>query len=477
MSKKSIRSYFLGTITTVLLASFLVMGLVQTLLAVEYFSEEKEQLLSRVVETVCRGFSCGQVTIDEDSVYTVSYIAEAADAVIILATKSGEIWFSTGPAAPEVGQVVSEDVLGQISYSNTSHQRNTLGKLFDNTHYISARVLRDSDNVLVGYVFAASAAATLQVFMLEMMSAFSLSVVVVLIAAGLLSLALTGRTLTPIKHISDGATRFAEGDFSYRIPVEGDDELSRLAVTFNEMASHFEATDTSRRNFMGNIAHELRTPMTTIKGFIDGMLDGTIPTDQREHYLTVVSDEVGRLARLTKNMLDVSRLESGEYVPNTSVFNIWEPTAAIIMGAQRRLVEKELQVKGINNDIAAMVSADEDFVHQILFNLIDNAVKFATEGSTIVVQAKTVKGQVVVSVQNEGPSIPEESLPYVFDRFFKVDKSRGEDARGAGLGLHISKVLTNLMNGRIWAESGDGYTRFLLSLPAAPKKRTSRTKA
>ncbi|EJW97678.1 integral membrane sensor signal transduction histidine kinase, partial [gut metagenome] len=221
-----------------------------------------------------------------------------------------------------------------------------------------------------------------------------------------------------------------------RVPVDGDDEVSQLAMTFNTMARNLETIDQSRSSFMGNIAHELRTPMTSIKGFIDGMLDGTIPEDMSQHYLTLVSKEVGRLTRLIQNMLDISKLESGEYRVNAQSYDIWDSVTSVAFSAQERIDNHHIEVQGLEPKRTS-VYADPDLVYQVVYNILDNAIKFTPDGGWIRFGVQKSGGFVTVSIRNSGQGIPKDVLPFVFERFYKADRSRGLNARGSGLGLHI----------------------------------------
>ena len=471
MRGKSIRSTFFSSITTVLVASVLVMGMLQTYTATNYFRVERQRLMREVVEVIAGAAQDGHLQTEQEFM-TMRYMAQVADADIYIVTPDGTVSHSVGGTAPTPGTQVSAALVEGLEKTGEYLGTGTVGGLYPTNYFTSALRLPDRDGQPGGYVFASSDSISMRVYLLDTMSTYIMSAGLVLLVSSLLALALSNRMVIPIRRLSDAAKRFGEGDYSARVPVEGEDELTRLAVIFNNMADSFEATDVSRRSFMGNIAHELRTPMTTIKGFIDGMLDGTIPVEQRDKYLLIVSDEVGRLARLTKNMLDISRLEAGETTPNLTTFDLWKPITQAVLAAEQRLEEKGLTVEGLEGAEPVMVQADEDFTHQVVFNLIDNAIKFAAEGGVLSLRMEAAKGTVTAGIKNTGAGIGADNLPYIFDRFYKADKSRGEGARGAGLGLHISKVLVGLMGGRIWAESEEGaWTEFLFSLPAAPPKK------
>ena len=207
-------------------------------------------------------------------------------------------------------------------------------------------------------------------------------------------------------------------------------------------------------------------PMTTIKGFVDGILDGTIPPEMQNHYLQLVSEETGRLARLIQNMLDLSKLESGEYQVNARMFNIWETLTGVALAAEQRINDGMIELEGLTMDEKVLVYADPDLIHQVAYNLLDNAIKFTPAGGTIRFSVEKLGPEAEISIWNSGQGISPEALPYVFERFYKEDRSRGLHARGSGLGLNICKVLVNLAGGQIRVESQQGeWCRFVFTLP------------
>ncbi len=468
---KSIRYYYFTTIAAVLVISVMVMGLIQMALGVNYFQRDKQKQLRQVVTAVNEGLLTGRIDLTGESRYTIDLMAGMAEAEVYLADPAGNIIFTTEKSNALLGMQVPARVMEVLARTEGYNETGVLGGMFPRNFYTVAVPLRGEAG-LGGYLFASADASSLKVYLMDMASTFVLSAGLVMMVASLLAVVLTKRTVIPIRRVSEAARQFAEGNYSARVPVEGDDELARLSITFNEMANSFESTDRTRRSFMGNIAHELRTPMTTIKGFIDGMLDGTIPEDQRGKYLHIVSEEVGRLARLTRNMLDLSKLEAGEYQPAFSQFDLWKPAASVFLSAEQRLGEKQLEVQGLEPGKPILVEADEDFVHQVLFNLLDNAIKFTAPGGKITLSLTSARGMATLSLQNSGEGIPEDVLPYIFDRFYKGDQSRNDTAGGSGLGLNICKVLLSLMGGRIWAESEPGeWARFSFSLPLAKTRK------
>lgn len=270
----------------------------------------------------------------------------------------------------------------------------------------------------------------------------------------------------PLSLMSTAIKRYAKGDFRYRIPVKGDDEIAQLTASFNSMAGALSALETSRRSFVANVSHELKTPMTTIAGFIDGILDGTIEEDKRNYYLTIVSDEVKRLSRLIASMLNLSKIETGELQLKISRFNISDQIFKTMLTFEKLISDKQITIDGLDLIEDTPVSADEDMIYQVIYNLIDNAVKFTNQNGVIGVSVNKVNSFVEVCIRNTGNAIPEEEINRIFDRFYKVDKSRSLDSKSAGLGLYIVKSIIEMHGGNIKVTSQEGsFTQFSFILP------------
>ncbi len=469
---KSIRYYYFTTIAAVLLISVFVMGGLQLTLAASYFRNETQVQLEKLLQAMDDGSQDRIVHVVGEAQYAMDTAAQMMEAEIFLADENGSVILASENAKDLLGEQIPERALQEAAQQGSYTEHGFFGGIHNAEYYtVGIPVTQSTQNGFPLYLFAASSAESLNAYLIETGSAFVLSAGLMILVASVLAVMLTNRTVIPLRRVNAAASQFAQGNFSARVDVEGDDELAQLSVTFNEMANAFESADSNRRMFMGNIAHELRTPMTTIKGFIDGMLDGTIPEKERDRYLAIVSDEVGRLARLTKNMLDLSKLEAGEHLPNTKQFDLWNTVFSVFLHAEQRLEKKCIEVEGLSGKKPIVVSADEDFVHQILFNLLDNAIKFTPEGGEIKVAVQVSKGMATLSIQNSGEGIPQNILPHIFERFYKQDESRNNNVAGAGLGLNIAKVLLNLMGGRIWAESEEGeWARFSFTLPLASGK-------
>ena len=251
---------------------------------------------------------------------------------------------------------------------------------------------------------------------------------------------------------------------------QGKDAL--LTFTALELADELlqlqknQETERQRREFIANVSHELKTPMTTIGGFIDGILDGTIDSSKSTYYLRIVSDEVKRLSRLVTGMLNMSKIEAGQLKIQPKEFDISAMTFKTMLGFERAIDEKKIEIRGLDKVEPLNICADEDMINQVVYNLIDNAVKFTNEGGYIEVAIKSDSEKMIFSVKNSGKGISREEAGKVFERFYKTDKSRSYDVKGAGLGLYIVKTIIDMHGGQITVNSEPGeYTQFVFWLP------------
>lgn len=269
-----------------------------------------------------------------------------------------------------------------------------------------------------------------------------------------------------LKQMSEQAKKFAKGDFSGRIPVKGKDEVGQLTRAFNDMADALDKEESVRRDFIANISHELKTPMTTIAGFIDGILDGTIPESKQKHYLTIVSEEISRLSGLVASMLSLARIDSGKTTIYKTKFSLISTIVNILLTFEDRLEEKEIEIVGLETADGLSVYGDQALLHQVLYNIIENATKFTPQGGEITFHAESKGDKLYFSVKNSGKGISQKDLPFIFDKFYKTDKSRSEDKKSMGLGLYLVKTIINLHGGEITVTSEiDKETCFAFWIP------------
>ncbi len=295
--------------------------------------------------------------------------------------------------------------------------------------------------------------------------------------AAMLALYVISRRITdPLVEVIDAAKEYSRGRFEAKISYDGADEVAELSKAINDMADSLKKIDETRNAFLGNVSHDLRTPMTTISGFVDGILDGTIPPEQHEKYLSIVSAEVKRLSRLVNTLLEVSKLQNSEEL-KMAKFNLSETARTVIISLESKISKKKIDIDFDTGEDDVFVLADKDSIHRVIFNLMDNAVKFTPEKGDVSIKIsifpdgkKRFKAKFVI--RNTGEGIPAEEIDHVFDRFYKTDRSRGLDKSGTGLGLYIAK--TSLLNHGedLTVESSFGeYTEFCFTLPAVSDKK------
>ena len=476
--RKSISVAFFSLVSTLMVLGIVLMGASEWVLFKNYFAKDRYETLDQVVGVTQRTaqYLVQQAELPEgdelDALSTkLEIIGESAEAYLFFTDNDGRVMIASSPDKLE-SLTVPEEMMEKIDASDADyyHVFGTLGGMLDGKSYITVSEMRNENGQPSGYLFLCSSGEQLTQFKQQFWSNFLLSACVMLLCASILTKILMRQLTDPLQKVTDAAQRFGGGDLSVRVEgVEGEGEVADLARTFNRMADNIQMNDNSRGQFMGNIAHELRTPMTTIKGFVDGILDGTIPPDMQNHYLQLVSEETGRLARLIQNMLDLSKLESGEYQVNARMFNIWETLTGVALSAEQRINDGMIDLEGLTMDEKVLVYADPDLIHQVAYNILDNAIKFTPAGGTIKFHVEKLGPEVEISIWNSGQGISPEALPYVFQRFYKEDRSRGLHARGAGLGLNICKVLVNLSGGQIRVESQQGeWCQFAFTLPATP---------
>ena len=473
--RKSISVAFFSLVSTLMVLGIVLMGASEWVLFKNYFAKDRYETLDQVVGVTQRTaqYLVQQAELPEgdelDALSTkLEIIGESAEAYLFFTDNDGRVMIASSPNKLE-SLTVPEEMMEKIDASDADyyHVFGTLGGMLDGKSYITVSEMRNENGQPSGYLFLCSSGEQLTQFKQQFWSNFLLSACVMLLCASILTKILMRQLTDPLQKVTDAAQRFGGGDLSVRVEgVEGEGEAADLARTFNRMADNIQMNDNSRGQFMGNIAHELRTPMTTIKGFVDGILDGTIPPEMQNHYLQLVSEETGRLARLIQNMLDLSKLESGEYQVNARMFNIWETLTGVALAADQRINDGMIELEGLTMDEKVLVYADPDLIHQVAYNLLDNAIKFTPAGGTIRFSVEKLGPEAEISIWNSGQGISPEALPYVFERFYKEDRSRGLHARGSGLGLNICKVLVNLAGGQIRVESQQGeWCRFVFTLP------------
>ena len=368
-----------------------------------------------------------------------------------------------------MGLQVPQAFVDQVIQEGKTADAGILQGLYDDSRsVVSIPIISQADGVASGIVIASTGQTQVVGVIRQMTDIFLMTGAVVLLLAVIACSALMRRTSQPLKDLAGAARRFGHGNLDARVELDEHNpaEIEELAVAFNNMADSLEKSEQQRKEFIANVSHELKTPMTTIAGFMDGMLDGTIPPEQHRHYMQIVSDEVRRLSRMVRGMLGISRLQD-QTIPEEkkTVFDLCEAAGQVLVSFEQKITQKQLDVQVDMPDEATYTLADADSITQVIYNLMDNAVKFCQQGGTLGLKIQPEDKKIFVSVSNTGLTIPENELSRIFDRFHKTDKSRGIDRDGVGLGLYIVKTIICSHGEDISVTSRDGLTVFTFSLP------------
>lgn len=354
---------------------------------------------------------------------------------------------------PNENMRVPETLIASLTPNEVYECDGTFG-VFPVRNIVGGLPIETPEGTMIGAAFACISSESERQLVQEATRTVIMACLLVMLAAIIAVYFMTDRVTSPLRSMTIAVKEFGKGKLDSRVETKGKDEIAELADAFNKMAESIQENEKMRNMFLANVSHDLRTPMTTIAGFVDGMLSGAISPEQQPQYLEIVSSEVHRLSRLVSTLLDISRLESGVRKFTETRFDICELGRLILISFEQKIDEKRLNVEFVSENDSLFVLGDKDATHQILYNLVENAIKFSRpEGTLRLTFAVKTQGKVVVSVYNEGQGIPEEDIPLVFERFYKSDKSRGLDKTGVGLGLYIVKTLIEAMKQTISVES------------------------
>lgn len=361
----------------------------------------------------------------------------------------------------------------QLALGETYAGFTTLG-FYESVRFVVAVPSRTTvdGQTLAGPVLAIAEPTGMTEIWRAFLGIFTLTAVTVLLVAFMATATTTMQQTKPINDIVSAARKFAEGNFDARVYDSGrDDEIGELTEAFNAMADSLQRTEQQRREFVANISHELKTPMTTIAGYADGILDGVISPEEERQYLMIISEESRRLSRLVRRMLDVSQLQSIDMIKEKRPFDLSESMRRVLVSMEKKITDRGLDVEVEIPDEAVIVLGDNDLLTQVIYNLLENAVKFASPNSTLFLGLEKQCPKAVVTVKNQGATIDAEELPKLFDRFHKSDRSRGMDKDGVGLGLYIVRTILEQHREKITATSCDGVTTFAFTVQLAQESR------
>lgn len=471
---KSIFFKYFIICAAVILISFICLGAVLLLVSSQYFVGEKRDILISNVTDAAKETTEAMQSIDTDDAQTNELLKTDAVAEILkshaqsiggeffITDDDGSLITTTGD---ELSGKVPADTIGDIE-EFAKYFSTDLDGFFQSPQHTAAISFSYADEQF--YVFASISLSEQDNYIWNIMQIFLISMAMVLAVVLIIVYVATKRLTSPIKELAETATMIGTGNFSHHLPEYDTTEFNTLGKAFNEMSDSLNNYDKMRSSFVANVSHELRTPMTSIGGFVDGILDGTIPPSEEKKYLRIISSEVQRLTRLVRSMLNLAKIESGTVELQSAQFSLIEPIVDTLVTFESRLEEKNIDVRGLDVD-RVIVYADNDLVHQVIYNLLENAIKFVDNGGFIEFSFDVNDNMTAVSIKNSGEGLRQDELPQVFDRFYKSDESRGKDKNGVGLGLNIVRSIIKLHGGKIMVRSvKEEYTEFIFTLPNRP---------
>jgi len=367
------------------------------------------------------------------------------------------------------GLIIDQQYLHSVLHSGCVSSFHKIEGVYSDIRYVVSVPFYMPNGMPIGIVMVSTPITQTLRIMDRMGDIYMLVSVLVVLAAVVLITMVSRHNTTPLREMARAASAFGHGKLDARVRVDAHspEEMQELALAFNNMASSLQKSEYQRQEFVANVSHELKTPMTTIGGYVDGMLDGTIPPEKYRHYMQLVSDETKRLSRLVRSMLEISRLQDQGGVPDESKmrFDLCECAGQVLISFEQKILQKNLNVQVQMPEHPVYTFANQDSITQVIYNLVDNAVKFCPENEDLGLQIQVGSNKIYLTVSNNGQTIPPEELPLVFDRFHKTDKSRSKNRDGWGLGLYIVKTIICSHGEDISVCSKNGKTEFTFTLP------------
>lgn len=472
MVKNSLFSKMVVTYTIIITVSFTILAAFLSFWFQDYFIKSRQEGLTSqmdVIENVVINFLDGGITHDELS-EKIKFISSYIGDDILILDGNGYVNATTSIQYSQlIGKQIFHGELSELKDDVCIDAINDYGIYLDKKVYVMGEPLKDMDGNVKGAALISISTDTLDSSLSNVYQIIWLSAVLAVIASCIVIYYFSQKMIVnPLSEMSSVARKIASGDVDKRVEIHSDDEMEEFAKAFNIMADSLQQVEQNRKEFISNVSHELRSPMTSIKGFIGGILDGVIPPEKHKYYLNIAYEEIQRLARLINDLLDLSAVESGTYKLERTAVDINEIIRLCILRNEGRIKNKNLNVEVYFEGNELAVLCDEDKIIQVVTNLLDNAIKYGNEGGFIKISSEGKGKKVCVSIFNEGPRIAEEDIKYIWDRFYKVDKSRTQKV-STGLGLSIVKKIINLHDEEIWVKNIDNGVKFTFTLPITKK--------
>ncbi len=406
----------------------------------------------------------------------LNLVSEVSGYHIIICDVTGRVLSSSDTDNMDANHLqVGPDVIGQVILSGKYSGVGSLGGLYSSDYLSVGMPVISAFGNTMGAVFVSTEVADIRAMIMRLLYILIWVGTFVTFVSCLWAFYYTRRLTRPLGRVAEASREFARGNLKARVEEQSNNiEIHELAVSFNNMAASLERSEERRRDFVANISHELKTPMTSIGGYVDGILDGVIPQSKQEDYLKIVSSEVKRLNRLISEMLEISRVEAAEGGEERyEIFDLCELARKVLLSQEKKITDRKLDVD-VMFDAPVKVVANTDGITRVIYNLLDNAVKYSDEGSMITLDISEVGGKVVFSVSDVGRPISPDERERIFERFHKADRSRKTE--GLGLGLYLVKQIMARHNEDVWCETDGARTTMRFTLPKAEVEERKSTR-
>ena len=472
MKIKSIFTKQLLLYVGTLLATFILVGIILSLVYTQhYMDERKEELINQGMK-ISKEYKKAYFTGDLSRLsYELQVLEGYMAASIFFIDKNGVVVLTSPGIDDEwIGQAITnQGVIDSVLEGNVVTLEGKINGMFDEAVLTVGYPLQTEP---IAGIFMCTSMPEIE-RSLQGMYKMGFCILTAVMGIGMILVYASSKKITsPLLQMNEAAKVIAGGNFEQRVEISSEDEVGQLAESFNHMAESLDKYEKVRRDFIANVSHDLRSPLTSIQGFLGAILDGTIPEQKQEHYLNIVLEETKRLTKLTNDIVELSRAQTSTITLEKKRFDINDLIRESIERLEPRLKQKDIQINAMFAEKETFVYADRDKIARVIYNLVDNAIKFSGEGEQIEIETALKENKkLLVSVKDYGKGISEEDVKYVFDRFYKVDSSRGKDKTGSGLGLSIVRefLLAHGENIAVKSEEGKGTT-FLFCLKLAEKE-------
>ena len=461
-----------SAIAAILLLALTALGASFQILVKDYLTGATVSGLTQDAQTIAdlaAAYSLDQGIAQREFLVNLDVASHMSDSDVVICDAQGNILLCSNSllGCEHQGMRFDQTYVEKVIRTGGDTATGVISGLYPEHRYVAAIPIVEASGATGIVIVSTPSAATSQIMNRISNIFLTTAIFVVMIAVFAVSV-FARRESRPLRTMAKAAYAFGHGNLQARVRVDdsGSQEMEELAIAFNNMASSLQKSEYQRQEFVANVSHELKTPMTTISGYVDGILDGTIPPERQRYYLQIVSDETKRLSRLVRSMLDISQLQNQDIPEEKKMhFDLEEAVGQVLITFEKKINDKRLEVEVEIPEHPVYTMANRDYITQVVYNLLDNAVKFCPEGGVLGVRIREGGPKAYVSISNEGETIPPEELPLVFDRFHKLDKSRSQNREGWGLGQYIVKTIVCSHGENISVTSREGKTEFTFTMP------------